>query len=112
CTRFRFIGVAHQIMGANSRTGDGFPLATGRKRCAAAAKEFGIADLADDTVWSKFCGPSERRIAASGPIGIKTGRINNPNPAKQPECRIASLGKNNWCEPSIDGSVCGVCNFL
>jgi hypothetical protein len=91
----RLVGVAHDVLRVGRLTGDGGPLATRREGCAAAPHELRRRHLGDHAVGSKVERTVERRVAAVGAVVVERRRIDDADPAQEPQVarrRLAAGG--------------------
>src|SRR5215470_16680385 len=69
-----------------------FPLASGRKRRAAAPQELGVVDLTEHARRSKVQGATQSSIPTMRAIRIQTRGIDAPDAPEQKQIREARLG--------------------
>ena len=82
-SRLRLVRVADQVVRANWRVCDRLPLATGRKRGAAATEKPGLGDLADHRRSAHLLGPPQGRETAVAEIAVDAERIDDPHPPQK-----------------------------
>src|SRR5262245_24737772 len=68
-----------------------FPLASSRKRRAAAPQELGVVDLAEHTRGSKVQGATQSSVATMRAVRIQTRVIDDPDAPEQRQIRAARL---------------------
>src|SRR5204862_6200298 len=85
--RLRLVRVAHHVVRARRGAGDRVPLAARWKSRAAPAEQPRVGDLADHRFGPHLNCPSERSVAARGPVAVEAARVGVPDTAQQAHLR-------------------------